>query len=244
MRTRPTLAIAGAAALATALIAGAVTAPAAPTTRSATERYYVSETWHAFSGTPGRASRPTSTRSRARSRPKAGKKTGMVNGYAINLRPPFVAWSLTATVPAAPLTMASTVNQESKPRVLVISGGTGRYLGAGGTVSVDGRGRPRRPRDRHARAARLLMTRRRMISANDTDRDHLRLGQAISAHGSLSGRGHNQAGLPNEETKKDAECARTNARPQHRTPQQRRRRLVVRLSGAFLATPLRNKVIS
>ena len=54
MRIRPTLAIAGATALATALIAGAVTAPAAPTTRSATERYYVSETWHAFSGTPGK----------------------------------------------------------------------------------------------------------------------------------------------------------------------------------------------
>ena len=49
LRTRTTLAIAGAAVLATALITGAVTAPAAPTTRSATERYYVSETWHAFS---------------------------------------------------------------------------------------------------------------------------------------------------------------------------------------------------
>ena len=60
----------------------------------------------------------------------------MVNGYAINLRPPFVAWSLTATVPGGTLTMASTVSQESKPRVLVITGGTGRYLGAGGTVRL------------------------------------------------------------------------------------------------------------
>jgi len=34
------------------------------------------------------------------------------------------------------LTMASIVNQESKPRVLVISGGTGRYLGASGTVRL------------------------------------------------------------------------------------------------------------
>jgi hypothetical protein len=32
--------------------------------------------------------------------------------------------------------MASTVNQESKPRVLVITGGTGRYLGASGTVTL------------------------------------------------------------------------------------------------------------
>ena len=30
-----------------------LTAPAAPTTRPASERYYVSETWHSFSGTPG-----------------------------------------------------------------------------------------------------------------------------------------------------------------------------------------------
>ena len=64
----------------------------------------------------------------------------MVNGYAINLRPPFVAWSLTATVPGGTLTMASTVSQESKPRVLVITGGTGRYLGAGGTVRLTNAG--------------------------------------------------------------------------------------------------------
>ena len=83
------------------------------------------------------------------------------------------------------------------------------------------------------------MTRRRMIPANDTDRDHLRLGQAISAHGLLSRRGHNRARHANAETKKDAECARTNARPQHR-----RRRLVVRPSGALLATPLQDKEIS
>ena len=47
-----------------------------------------------------------------------------------------MAWSLTATVPGGTLTMASIVNQESKPRVLVISGGTGRYLGAVGTVRL------------------------------------------------------------------------------------------------------------
>ena len=140
MRIRPTLAIAGAAALATALIAGAVTAPAAPTTRSATERYYVSETWHAFSGTPGKG-KPTDIYTfQSALTTEAGKKTGMVNGYAINLRPPFVAWSLTAIVPGGTLTMASTVSQESKPRVLVITGGTGRYLGAGGTVRLTNAG--------------------------------------------------------------------------------------------------------
>ena len=136
MRTRTTLVIAGAAALATALIAGAVTAPAALTTRSATERYYVSETWHAFSGIAGKG-KPTDVYTfQSTLRTETGKKTGLVNGYAINLRPPFVAWSLTATVPGGTLTMASIVNQESKPRVLVISGGTGRYLGAVGTVRL------------------------------------------------------------------------------------------------------------
>jgi len=136
LRTRPTLAIAGAAALATALITGAVTAPAAPTTLSATERYYVSETWHAFSGIPGKG-KPTDIYTfQSTLKTEAGKKTGIVNGYAVNLRPPFVAWSLTATVAGGTLTMASTVSQESKPRVLVITGGTGRYLGASGTVRL------------------------------------------------------------------------------------------------------------
>jgi len=136
MRTRLTLAIAGATALSTALIAGAVTAPAAPTTRTTTERYYVSETWHAFSGIPGKG-KPTDVYTlQSALTTEDGKNTGMVNGYAINLRPPFVAWSLTASVPGGTLTMASAVNQESKPRVLVISGGTGRYLGARGTVSL------------------------------------------------------------------------------------------------------------
>ena len=136
MRTRTTLAAAAAAALVTTLIAGAVTAPAAPTTRAATERYYVSETWHAFSGTPGKG-KPTDIYTfQSALTTQKGKKTGMVNGYAINLRPPFVAWSLTATVPGGTLTMASIVNQESRPRVLVISGGTGRYLGASGIVRL------------------------------------------------------------------------------------------------------------
>ena len=134
--TRPTVAIAGAAALATALIAGAATAPAAPTARTTTERYYVSETWHAFSGTPGKG-KPTDIYTfQSALTTRTGKKTGIVNGYAINLRPPFVAWSLTANVPGGTLTMASIVNQENKPRVLVISGGTGRYLGASGTVRL------------------------------------------------------------------------------------------------------------
>ena len=136
MRSRPTLAIAGAAVLTVTLVAGTVTAPAAPTIRPATERYYVKETWHAFSGTPGKG-KPTDIYTfQSTLTTVAGKKTGMVNGYAINLRPPFVAWSLTATVPGGTLTMASTVNQESKPRVLVISGGTGRYLAARGTVRL------------------------------------------------------------------------------------------------------------
>ena len=136
MRTRPTLAIAVVIALATMLIVGAVTAPAAPTTGPATERYYVSESWHAFSGIPGKG-KPTDIYTfQSALTTQKGKKTGTVNGYAINLRPPFVAWSLTAIVPGGTLTMASVVNQESKPRVLVISGGTGRYLGAGGTVTL------------------------------------------------------------------------------------------------------------
>jgi hypothetical protein len=140
VRTRPTLAIAGAAALTTAFIAGAVTAPAAPTTRSATERYYVNETWHAFTGIPGKG-KPTDIYAfQSTLETTSGKKAGIVNGYAINLRPPFVAWSLTSTVPGGTLTMASILNQESKPRVLVITGGTGRYLGAGGTVTLTNAG--------------------------------------------------------------------------------------------------------
>jgi hypothetical protein len=140
MRTRPTLAIAGATALATALIAGAVTAPAAPTTETTTERYYVNETWHAFSGIPGKG-KPTDVYTfQSALTTEAGKKTGMVNGFAINLRPPFVAWSLTASVRGGTLTMASAVSQESKPRVFVISGGTGRYLGARGTVRLTNAG--------------------------------------------------------------------------------------------------------
>jgi hypothetical protein len=96
----------------------------------------VSETWHAFSGTPG-SGKPTDIYTfQSALTTQAGKKTGMVNGYAINLRPPFVAWNLTAIVPGGTLTLASVVNQESKPRVLVISGGTGRYLAARGTVRL------------------------------------------------------------------------------------------------------------
>jgi hypothetical protein len=139
MRFRPTLAIAAAASITTALSAGA--APAAPTTRTTTERYYVSETWHAFSGTPGKGKPTDIYVFQSTLTTRAGKKTGMVNGYAINLRPPFVAWSLTASVPGGSLTMASIVNHANKPRVLVISGGTGRYLGATGTVSLTDAGK-------------------------------------------------------------------------------------------------------
>lgn len=136
MRTRPTLAIVGAAVLTVTLVAGAVTVLAAPTAQPATERYYVSETWHAFSGIPGKG-KPTDIYTfQSALTTQEGKKTGMANGYAINLRPPFVAWSLTAIVPGGTLTLASVVNQESKPRVLVISGGTGRYLAARGTVRL------------------------------------------------------------------------------------------------------------
>ena len=158
MRTRPTLASAGAAALATALIAGAVTASAAPTTsHPATERYYVSETWHAFTGIPGKG-KPTDIYAfQSALTTTAGKKAGLINGYASTFGPR--SWPgayghrprrhVDDGLHPQPGEQASRARDQRRHRTVPWRQRDGQ---------VDECGRPRRPRGRQARAAELLMT--------------------------------------------------------------------------------------
>jgi len=139
MRTR--LVLAAAVAVTVLLIAGAFTALASSGAHTATESYYVKQTWHAISGPNVKEGKPTDIYAfQSTIKTLAGKSVGSVNGYGTNLRQPFVAWNLTAILPGGAIAIASTENLKDGPHVLVITGGTGHYLGARGTVTLSDAG--------------------------------------------------------------------------------------------------------
>ncbi len=103
-----------------------------------TEHYVTKESWHAFAdvgrkdnGGPGDiyvAQQQLKT--------PAGRAIGVVNGYGVNLHPPYVFFHWTATLDGGSLTIDSAVDLRAKTSVYPIEGGTGRYAAARGTVTL------------------------------------------------------------------------------------------------------------
>lgn len=110
----------------------------ASSTKWTVERYYTNETWHAFADVGERDNGGPNDIYAAQQalRSTDGEREGVVNGYGVNLHPPYVFFHWTATLGKGTLTLASAVNLQNKTTVYPIEGGTGRYAGARGTVTL------------------------------------------------------------------------------------------------------------
>ena len=125
-----------------AIVALAVTVYATTSTAAAptwtVEHYSTSETWHAFTDI-GKKDRggPTDiyVAQQALKTPDGGS-VGVINGYGVNLRPPFVFFHWTASLAGGTLTIGGAVDVSRPSAVYAIDGGTGRYSGARGTVTL------------------------------------------------------------------------------------------------------------
>ena len=109
------------------------------------ERYYTSETWSSFAdigkkdnGGPGDVY--TSQQSL---RSPEGKVVGVVNGFGINLHKPYVFFHWTASTADGTLTIESAINLMHAVATYPIAGGTGRYAGANGTITISDAGKHR-----------------------------------------------------------------------------------------------------
>jgi hypothetical protein len=118
------------------------TGSAATPTTWTTERYIAKETWHAFAdvGTQDNGGPDDIYAAQQSVTTPNGQPAGMVNGYGINLRPPYTFFHWTATLRRGTLTIASAVNLSASPAVYPIEGGTGAYSGVRGTVTVSDNG--------------------------------------------------------------------------------------------------------
>ena len=134
MRTRALLI------LAVPVAAGVTYAAAAPAASPswASERYYSSETWSSFAdigkkdnGGPGDVYISQQSLTSA-----GGKAVGVVNGFGVNLHKPYVFFHWTASLRGGTLTIESAINLMNKSARYPIAGGTGRYAGARGTVTI------------------------------------------------------------------------------------------------------------
>lgn len=130
--------------VALAIAAGFYATTSGATAGSKIERYYAAQTWSAFddigvkdNGGPGdvfTAQQSLTTLS--------GKSAGVVNGYGINLHKPYVFFHWTAALnDRSTLTLMGAVNLHDKITVYAIEGGTGRYDGARGTVTLTDAGK-------------------------------------------------------------------------------------------------------
>ena len=114
----------------------AATSSAAPNTWT-TEHYVTKETWHAFADVGTKGAGPDDIYAAQQNlKTPNGQPVGVVNGYGINLRPPYVFFHWTATLRAGTLSLASAINMKTSPAVYPIAGGTGHYAGARGTVTL------------------------------------------------------------------------------------------------------------
>lgn len=112
------------------------TAAAAPSPWT-TERYVTVETWHAFGDIGSKNAGPDDIyASQQRLATPSGRVVGVVNGYGVNLRPPYVFFHWTASVAGGTLSIESAIDLKQKTAVYPIEGGTGRYAGARGTVTL------------------------------------------------------------------------------------------------------------
>jgi hypothetical protein len=111
------------------------TSAAAPTAWT-TEHYLTKETWHAYADVGAKHGPDGIYAAQQNLMSTDGHKVGVVNGYGINLHPPYVFFHWTATLHGGTLTLASAINLQTKTAIYPIEGGTGRYAGARGTVTL------------------------------------------------------------------------------------------------------------
>jgi hypothetical protein len=109
------------------------------------ERYFASETWSSFAdigkkdnGGPGDVYTSQQSLETA-----DGTTVGAVNGFGVNLHRPYVFFHWTAKLRDGTLTVESAVDLMRKAAIYPISGGTGRYAGVWGTVTVSKAGNNR-----------------------------------------------------------------------------------------------------
>ncbi len=102
------------------------------------ERYYTTETWHAFADIGKKDDGGPDDVYAARQSLKTvdGSTAGVVNGYGVNLHPPYVFFHWTAALEGGTLTLEGAVDLKDKTAAYAIAGGTGRYAGARGTVTL------------------------------------------------------------------------------------------------------------
>jgi hypothetical protein len=114
----------------------AATSAAAPNTWT-TEHYRTRDTWHAFADVGAKGTSPDDIYvAQDDLMSTDGHEVGVVNGYGINLHPPFVFFHWTAAVDGGTLTLEGAVNLQTKTTLYPIEGGTGRYAGVRGTVTL------------------------------------------------------------------------------------------------------------
>lgn len=108
------------------------------------ERFYTDATWSAFADVGVKDNGGPGDIFTAQQSLKAvdGTSAGIVNGYGINLHKPYVFFHWTATfTDGSSLTLMGAVNLRNKYSVYPIEGGTGRYDGARGTVTLTDEGK-------------------------------------------------------------------------------------------------------
>jgi hypothetical protein len=107
-----------------------------------TEHYVTKETWHAFAdvGPKDNGGPDDVYAAQQRVTTPDGQRVGIVNGYGVNLHPPYVFFHWTAALRGGTLTLASAVSLRARRSVYPIDGGTGRYAGAQGTVTLEDAG--------------------------------------------------------------------------------------------------------
>jgi len=111
---------------------------------STVEHYYTNETWHSFADIGSKDNGgPADVYVAQQSMTSSdGKKMGVANGYGINLHRPFVFFHWTATMTnGSTLTLEGAVSLRETTTVYPIEGGTGRYEGARGTVTLSDAGK-------------------------------------------------------------------------------------------------------
>ena len=107
-----------------------------------TERYTTLETWHSFADVgrpnPGTGGPGDIYVSQLRVTTPDGEKVGVANGVMVDLKPPFIASHWTAALPQGTLTLEGVTSEArgAGTQRLVITGGTGRYEAARGTLAA------------------------------------------------------------------------------------------------------------
>jgi hypothetical protein len=136
------LKVIGTAAVLAALGAVYATVSPAKTTVWTEERYYSAETWSAFADIGSKGAGPADVYVSQQSlKDGDGRSVGVVNGYGVNLHRPYVFFHWTAAVPSGSVTVERAVNMRSNVGTYPIIGGTGRYLGVRGTITVSDAGK-------------------------------------------------------------------------------------------------------